>query len=282
MSRIGLNDELCVYRLRDASVIDMNGQAVKRVVEPVAPTGYRATAPIGTVMNLDPLFGLASTCKVVNEIEVKQVDCIPGPYQLVTPIEVETEPTIITWDWWFDRNWRDAFMGKPMSSYKLFKVQPDWTLLVSFRARKADDDRSIGAFDPKGWNINPSYDIHHSVWTRWWIEILPYQPVESFVEWQAKTGNFPAPNPDDPTGAGRVHMVSVYLADETRVAVPVLNRVPRRWPLERDKPTTIQRFDLEFNTSDLPICAGGPITSYGRNLVVLKGRKLDASLLVKP
>jgi hypothetical protein len=114
------------------------------------------------------------------------------------------------------------------------------------------------------------------------VEIKTFQSPDAFVEWNASVckpgqssnpctgagGKQIGPNPADPLG--RWHMASVWIADENRGPVPVLYRAPFGWTGDG----TIERFDFEFNVSDLPPAQTGPLVGYGRNVVVLHNYKL--------
>jgi hypothetical protein len=298
------------YRTNVAATIGPEGTTALVRIDAANPNTYQAAAPAGTALDVAAVTGVTSTTAVEpkNDVIVRCADSMPIQYQLRMPLgNVKEDSLLVTWDWYYTPDWRENVGG--LSSYKMFKVQPGWTMLAELRSRtshslsvgahKENPGSKLGAegrtslipFEPTGLGALPAlgFDIHHSVWTRYWVEIKPHRPADEFTEWAAlvcKPGqaNNPctgaggrqiAPNPE-PVHAGRWHMVSVWIADENREPVPVLYRAPISWPLVRREYEGMTRFDFELNTSDKPIAAEGPLTGYGRNVVVLRNYKLPS------
>ena len=96
--------------------------------------------------------------------------------------------------------------------------------------------------------MKTNFMVHASVWTRHWMLIEPN---------------------------GSNYQVTVWIADENRNAVMVFDHVDVEWPS-----TNLNSFEVEYNSSQERV--GGPMTSYMRNLVMLKNPGDVSSLLVKP
>ena len=81
------------------------------------------------------------------------------------------------------------------------------------------DQVSAGSVPDAGQGTVPynTQPLHHSMWTRYWIEIRMNQPHTAFTTWVNKYGSIPA---------GTYHMVSVWVADEGHDAVRQVFQAP--------------------------------------------------------
>jgi hypothetical protein len=296
------------YATNAAVTIGSNGTSESVRIDAVNPNNYKAEASSGTTLHVAATPGVNGTAAIDPKfpVKVKCSDSIPTRQQLKMPIRVSSGSVLITWDFYFPPEWRNH-VGE-LSAYKIFKVQSGtgvsggWWTLLSHLSKRSSEAAAIGPlhsgiagdhgdavtagkpFAPTGAGALPSntFQLHHSVWTRFWVEIKAFQSPASFVEWNSAyckpgTGNNPCsgaggtqigPNPEDP--AGRWHMASVWAADENRNPVTIMFRAPLAWTGDG----RIERFDFEFNTSEEPVAQTGPLVGYGRNVVVLRNYQL--------
>jgi hypothetical protein len=117
--------------------------------------------------------------------------------------------------------------------------------------------------------------MKHSVWTRYWIEYRYLRDPAEFTSW---TSNIlqrdPVLFPLAPSGIstinGNWHMVSTWMADETRDPVKILNRVPTGHDADKGTDYWLTNFNSEHNSSQQgPYPIPMPIEGYMRNVVLL-------------
>jgi hypothetical protein len=193
-----------------------------------------------------------------------------------------------------------------VNHYKMFQVQVGghawWTLMSGLAWASKTDARQVGMANdqfgsggladgvikrgpwtpagpgtPDQTNKSGSqHPQHHSVWTRYWIEVKMLQPPSAFTEWSDEyLGGAPlGANPDDPEG--RWHMVSLWMADENRAPRRLLYRVPINWNAAQGWEPQLTLFRFEMNTSQPPDSLVGPLIGYGRNTVLLHNYALPA------
>lgn len=230
--------------------------------------------------------------------------------------KIQSGTALLTWDWYWGREFREN--RGAVNFYKMFQMIIDghgwWTLMTGLTWASDSDTREIGkAWDsfrsgtladgvvqrepwhPAGLGAvdqrrgSPTqYPQHHSVWSRYWIEIRLLQPPTEFTEWSvAHLGGRPlSPNPDD--AEGRWHMVSLWMADENRSPQRLLYRVPVNWNAGLGWEPHLSMFKFEMNTSQPALSLTGPLIGYGRNVVILHNYRLpavaesDTTLFQKP
>lgn len=230
---------------------------------------------------------------------------IPGSQQLKFNFRNAFGPSdtaLLTWDWYWGKEFRTN--RGAVTAYKMFQMVMDghgwWTLMSRLAAASDSDTGEVGKasdefrsgvladgvvqrspFYPTGMGAVDSrrssggeYGQRHSVWSRYWIEIRFLRPPSEFTEWSsAHLGGRPlGPNPEDPQG--RWHMVSLWMADETRNAQRLLYRVPINWNSALNWEPTAITFRFEMNTSQDPLSLIGPLIGYGRNVVLLRNYSL--------
>jgi len=140
-------------------------------------------------------------------------------------------------------------------------------------------------FQPTGPSaaLTGTHKTYHSVWTRYWLEIVPNQAGSTFTDWATFTG--------DGLPSGTYDRVSLWMADENNARARVLYRVP--FKRLTDKATGlpyshIGQFRISFDTSTNNTSSAGltgPLYVYARNLVMLHGKTIsegDASLWTQP
>lgn len=133
-----------------------------------------------------------------------------------------------------------------------------------------------GDFPPNG--LQQQYPVHHSVWTRYWIEMKLYQPHDSaFAAWNAHYGSTLQSNPNlgaDSLPRQTWTLINMWTADETRGPERVLRNMPINWglPTWGAWPGT---FKFEMNSSKEG--ATGPLVAFGRNFFVLRNYVVDES-----
>jgi len=116
-------------------------------------------------------------------------------------------------------------------------------------------------------NLNPpgegtvpyqSFTVKHSTWTRYWLEVQLNVDASAFTSWNAEYMETVAP--------GTYHMVSLWMADETREPVRIYYKMPygrllpTAYTTVRDE---IGIFDLEMDTSSKHYKANGFVTFTG-------------------
>jgi hypothetical protein len=229
---------------------------------------------------------------------------IPGSQQLKFNLKraITSGTILFTWDWYWGKEFRTNRGG--VNFYKMFQMLIDghgwWTLMSNLQWASEGDSREVGKasdsfrpgqlpegaiqrepFTPGGLGApdqrnksGTQYAQRHSVWSRYWIEIKLLQPPSAFTDWSVAhlAGQPLGPNPAD--GQGRWHMVSLWMADETRDAQRLLYRVPMNWNAELGWEPAALSFRFEMNTSQAPLSLTGPLIGYARNLVVLHNYNL--------
>jgi hypothetical protein len=209
---------------------------------------------------------------------------------------IESGSMLFSWDFFWGEEFR--LNRGAINSYKSFKFQFAamhglWTMLTQMAwARDAAEvgrqtDSGFGGVDSgtlpvpmtkrEPWQLTNTnivqtngsgsqFGVHHSKWTRYWVEIKLAQPPSAFTEWNARYGVTVQPNPIDPDG--RWLMVSQWIADEHREPTRIMYRVPMSWGGDWPTPPRIARFDIEMNTSEADGFVG-PWIGYARNVVLL-------------
>lgn len=273
-----------------------NGTVINFVT---TPSGVNQSAVIGPLAN--------------DRVRVLDTHSIPGNHQIRVPIgikAVQGESILYIWDFYWHQSWRtNVGSPKKISAEKCFNIiwganatdigtSPRWTTLLqvnnyqpaSVPTQIGVDSHAIGsrgALPPRDPNkqghYNPTgqgtpgdrtYPWHYGVWTRYWVEIKPYQPPEAFTEWSDEYLGGATLNASTWDPLGRYHMTTVWIADENRDPIPVLYRVPMSF----DQYSWITRFDLEFNNSDAtPIPGGGDWLGYARGIHLYKNIPLPAN-----
>jgi hypothetical protein len=224
-------------------------------------------------------------------------DSVPGNQQLRMPIGLSSGTLLITWDFFYGPEFRTNI--GTILNYKTFQIRQGvdgrwWTHVNRWvRAESpAEVSRVVQAMTGGSENAPPgftrtqpglepegpgtagyeSYPIHHSKWTRYWVEIRLNQPDSQFLEWKALQS--PGFNGNSVNLSGAYHMLSMWVADEHRGPTRLLYRVP--WFMAASANSSIGSFDFEFNTSSVPGGQAGPLIGYGRNVVVLHNYPLPA------
>jgi hypothetical protein len=307
------------YATNAAATIGSNGSTPEPIrIDVLGPNSFKGEAAGGTTLQVASTSGVNGTTTVDPKypVKVKCSDSIPTKQQLRMPLRIASGSVLISWDFYFTPEWRTNVAD--LSSYKIFKIQSGtgvsggWWTLLSHLAKRTDgatigpyhsgisggsgghgDGVTSGKpFAPTGVGAQPAntFQLQHSVWTRFWVEIQTFQPPSAFTEWNSTyckpgttsnpcagtAGTQIGPNPDDP--AGRWHMASVWIADQNRNPVAVMFRAPVGWTGDG----RIERFDFEFNTSDEAPAQAGPLVGYGRNVVVLHNYQLPNAPLNDP
>ena len=183
------------------------------------------------------------------------------------PIQSGPGLVLITWDAWWGPEW--VGVDDDFANMKTFQIaSPFWDghrwLEIRNRFRRSPDD-SISSIDVRTYSnilgpeitdrapVTPQagvFNINAATWTRFWVqvEILP----------------------DD------LDRVTLWVADETRDAVTVLDRVR----IDTGS-NSIEAFWLEYNSSGRRE-GGETLVGYTRNLVVLRGVSDPRSLFQRP
>lgn len=230
---------------------------------------------------------------------------ISGKQQLRMSIPaLASGSVLLSWDWYWGREFRDN--RGAVNHYKMFQAQIGghswWTLMSGMAWASDTDERQVGMpndqfrsgtladgvlkrgpFTPAGPgtpdqtnNSGSQYPQHHSVWTRYWIEVKMLQPPSAFREWSDEyLGGAPlGANPDDPEG--RWHMVSLWMADENRAPRRLIYRAPLNWNAALGWDPRLTLFRFEMNTSQSADSLDGPLVGYARNTVLLHNYALPA------
>lgn len=229
-----------------------------------------------------------------------------GSQQLWFPVGVGDGSVVITWDWRWGHEFQTYRGG--VNFYKTWQVMGGgkgwWTIytMMAWAMQAGEVGRAANAFragvladgtltqdtwTPCGAGTLPgkkadnSYPVLHSLWSRYWIEVLPLQPPSAFHEWaDAHNGGVEiGPNPMDPEG--RWQMVSIYLADAQRPVQRLMYRVPVNYTGTATWSPVIESFRFEMNTSQSDAVRTGPFVAHARNLAMLRNVTDLTPLLVQ-
>lgn len=207
------------------------------------------------------------------------------PNQVRMPIPpVPGDSLLVTWDAWFGKEWRMESQGS--GTYKQFQFSSNDRIWTEIRSR-FDQARATGAlamvdvrsygqtaagrldgpfYRTLGPNVTQSqplapqaaqFGLAPETWTRYWVHFRP------MGEW---------------------YEFSVWVADETRDPVRLFRALQMK-PNPNDQSAFWNKFWLEYNTSldSSRMPAGrGPLVSYARNVVMLRGIIDPTRLLVRP
>jgi hypothetical protein len=250
---VGRADHWKSYSLRDQAQLDLYKAA--RSLPPAVTYDYAN----------DPDPRKQDAAKVVIPATLNSL-----PNQVLLPfMSEEGHSYLTTWDAWFGCEARKSASG--LSNWKTFQWdhprtvggRPTIWMEVQTRFDLADSG-SLAAgrmrqYSSTGGNdsIPPvnEFQIKCETWTRYWalMQLPPY-------------------------GSGDV-LLTLWAADVNRNAVKIYDR----YPWKRDAPGMIEKFWLEFNTStDYVVPTRGPITSYVRNVAILRDVADPTTLLQRP
>lgn len=209
---------------------------------------------------------------------VVPADAVSLPNQLHLPIPAHDGTSLfVTWDAWWGKEF--AFANTSTGNYKAFQFASPagriWTEV------KSDFDEAHKNYSPAvatvivrsygdlGTTLGPNvtnrqplspqkaqFAIMPEVWTRYWVYFKP---------------------------VGEWHEFSLWMADENREPVLLIDRLQIKPNSLEGKATGWEKFWIEYNTSSNGIPAGrGPLVSYARNVVMLHGVADPARLLERP
>jgi hypothetical protein len=189
--------------------------------------------------------------------------------QVRVPIPSGTGSLIITWDAWFGREF--DYSNTQISNYKNFQISSAGSIWTEIRSRfqMASNTPYVSMVDVRlygqsltGSNMTrpdplapqlANFGVQPEIWTRYWVELKP--AANGFYEF------------------------SLWVADETHDPVMlhdhllIMPKVASGW----------DRFWLEYNTSSYVIPpTRGPLTSYVRNIVMLRNVSNPATILQRP
>jgi hypothetical protein len=187
---------------------------------------------------------------------------------------LQGESLLVSWDTWWGKEF--AYANTRIGSYKAFQfaspavqiwteVKSDFAKAVRFPPAiamveiRAYGEKKNGELGPNVTDDNPlspmtaEFGIMPETWTRYWVYFRP---------------------------AGEWHTFSVWMADETRAPVQLINALQMKPSPGGDG---WESFWLEYNTSSASIPATrGPLVAYIRNVVMLKGVSDPTALLQSP
>jgi outer membrane biosynthesis protein TonB len=192
--------------------------------------------------------------------------------QVRVPIPAGTGSLIVTWDAWFGREF--DYSNTQIMNYKNFQLSSAGSIWTEIRSRfsmanntpyvSMVDVRTYGqgTYGLTGSNITlatplspqlTTFGVQPEIWTRYWVELKP--AANGFFEF------------------------SLWMADETHDPVMLHDhllikpKVASGW----------DRFWLEYNTSSSTIPpTRGALTSYVRNIIMLRNVSNPATILQRP
>jgi hypothetical protein len=199
---------------------------------------------------------------------------LPNNVRLPIP-PVALQSLFVTWDSWMGREF--AFSQTGIANYKHFQFTSPlriWTevkadfnqavkvpgavAMVEVRAYGSKENGQLGPNVTNNHPLSPmagEFAVMPEVWTRYWAYF------KLVGEW---------------------HEFSLWMADENRNPVLVLNRLQIK-PNYADGAIGWEKFWLEYNTSTAnPIEPLGPRVAYVRNVVMMKGVTDPLKLLQRP
>lgn len=197
-------------------------------------------------------------------------DRVSLPTQVRIPL-YRTEPTLVTWDAWFGREFQFANHG--IAGYKNFQFSsPNAVIWFEVRSRFIEAlPPDIATVDTRGYFRNGmgpnvtkdvpilpqagTFTIRPETWTRYWALIDIRQTDPSSAAWST---------------------VSLWVADEKQGPVQIIDR--RQIKVDQ----SVGMFWLEYNSSSNVVRTRGPLVGYVRNIVVLSDVTNPASLLERP
>jgi hypothetical protein len=196
--------------------------------------------------------------------------------QVRLPLQHEGGGFVVTWDAWWDENFRYERSG--VEDYKTFQLESGgriWTEIRTRLRRGANFSGAVALIDVRPYNgsskrkgsvvggtkygngslggLRANFPIAPNTWTRFWVRLAPHT--------QDDWWDF-----------------SLWVADEKRDAVLLYDQ-----EAVRPNGKGWDRLWLEYNTSTSGVKEGrGELVAYVRNVVVLRDTRDTESLLERP
>lgn len=198
---------------------------------------------------------------------------------------------LFTWDALYTDSMISSRTG--IGNYKTFRFEPAWLQV---------DTRFDGTYG--NWTATPGFNKSTDIGV---AAMRSSNAMGGVDDWSLTTGNQAGPGITTPQLAPQIapfilkpnvmvrywvqieqrandyDLMTFWVADQTREAVKLFDRMRLSLPKTGTSPNTISKFLIEFNTSESKVLAGrGDFVAYVRNFVALQDAGDPTPLLVKP